>query len=126
MTSVHNHSDSSKAEVLAEALLNVQTNLQLTQKDLSEIIHTSTATISRLKTKGSGIAPESAEGQFAVNFIRIYRSLSALLGGDDQQCREWINNYNDHLDSTPLDLLKNNMQDFQKVLIYLDAMRGIT
>lgn len=119
----HKHSLPTKGQVLSKALLQVQQFLNLTQKDLSEIIHTSESTISRYKN-GSPLDPASAEAEFAKYFIRIYRNLDTLLGGDDTQSRDWLTHYNTHLGDKPINLIKS-MYGIHEVLNYLDAMRGV-
>lgn len=125
MVNTHNHHANipSPGLVLSEALINVQINLRLTQKDLSEIIHASPATICRY-AKGQAINPDSAEGQLAMYFIRIYRSLNALFGGNDTYAREWLINDNLYFNAKPLDLIKD-LPGLYEVLVYLDAMRGL-
>jgi uncharacterized protein (DUF2384 family) len=109
--------------VLAKALINVQVHLRITQKELSQIIHASPATVCRL-AKGLEMNPDSAEGQFAMYFIRLYRSLSALFGGQDDLARAWLINHNTYFESKPIDLIKT-IDGLSQVLIYLDAMRGL-
>jgi transcriptional regulator with XRE-family HTH domain len=109
--------------VLAKALINVQIHLGLTQKELSDIIHTSPATVCRL-AKGLEMNPDSAEGQFAMSFIRLYRSLSTLFGGQDELARAWLLSDNAYFESKPIDLIKS-IDGLSQVLIYLDAMRGL-
>lgn len=116
-------SELSSGAVLAKALINVRIHLNLTQKELSQIVHASPATVCRL-AKGLEINPDSAEGQFAMSFIRLYRSLSALFGGQDDLARAWLINHNTYFESKPIDLIKS-IDGLSQVLIYLDAMRGL-
>jgi len=44
----------------------------------------SEASVSRLQT-GRGLDPETKEGELALLFLRLYRSLDALVGGDERQ-----------------------------------------
>lgn len=113
----------SPGQVLSEAIINTQQNLGLTQKELAEIIHTSESTISRWK-HGRELEPSSAEGHNALLFIRVYRSLDTLIGGDDAQAREWLQSENKHLHEKPIKLLLTT-EGLVRVLNYLDAMRGL-
>lgn len=119
----YNQSIPSRGQVLGKALIQVQQALRLTQKELSEIIHTSESTISRYKN-GNPLDPTSAEAEFAKYFIRIYRNLDTLLGGEDIQSKDWLTHYNEHLGDKPINLIKN-MYGIHEVLNYLDAMRGL-
>lgn len=113
-----------QAEVLSKALVNVAINLDLSQKELSEIIGASKSEISRLFNKKSYIYPSTKEGECALILIRIYRSLDALLGEDERQSQEWFKNYNNHLSAKPIELSKK-ISGLVEVVTYLDAMRGL-
>lgn len=67
--------------------------------------------------------PATKEGELAVLFVRLYRSLDALLGGNDEQARSWIHAENHHLHGTPADLIRS-VTGLMHVTEYLDAMRG--
>lgn len=108
----------SKGQVLGEALRCAQQILELTKKDLSEIIHTSESTITRYKN-GAEIEPTSAEGQFALYFIRIFRSLDTIVGGNDNHAIDWLKSYNEHLSDKPINLIKS-INGIQVVLNYLE------
>ena len=78
--------------------------------------------MSRLQ-RGRGIAPASKEGELALLFLRVYRSLDTLVGGDDARARAWLSAHNDHLGGVPADRL-TSVQGLVDVVQYLDAMRG--
>lgn len=110
--------------VLTKALITMAAILQLSQKDLSEIIGLSTATFSRIfKSSNAFINPETKEGQLALLLLRFYRSLDALFGGNPNQCRLWLRSHNKHLNGIPIDLIKS-IEGLVFVIQYLDAMRG--
>jgi hypothetical protein len=110
------------AAVLAKAVLSAASRLGLRNKRLAAILGASEASISRLQA-GRGIAPESKEGQLALLFLRLYRSLDALVGGDDRRASDWLHAPNDHLGGVPADRL-SEVQGLVDVVEYLDAVRG--
>ncbi len=110
------------AGVLAKAVLAAAARLGLRNRQLAAVLGSSEASISRLQ-RGRGIAPESKEGQFARLFLRVYRSLDALVGGDDGRARAWLHAPNDHLGGVPADRL-TEIQGLVDVVEYLDAVRG--
>ena len=113
-----------KKQVLTKALIAMAQILQLNQKELSEIIRLSPATLSRLFNKSEVlINPETNEGQLALLLLRLYRSLDALFGGNPNQCRLWLRSNNKHLNGMPIDLIKS-IEGLVFVIQYLDAMRG--
>ena len=63
------------------------------------------------------------EGELALVFLRVYRSLDALVGGDDEKARRWLGAPNAHLHGVPLQLMRR-VDGLVHVAEYLDAMRG--
>jgi hypothetical protein len=112
-----------KAEVLTTALINVTERLELTQRQLAGIIGLSEASASRFFSHEKKINPHSKEGELSLHLIRIFRSLDAILGGDQENCRRWFKNYNKHLNGIPLDLV-TKIEGLINVANYLDVMRG--
>lgn len=94
----------------------------LRHRQLAAVLGTSEASISRLQTS-RGLAPESKEGELALLFLRVYRSLDALVGGDDSKAREWLHAENDHLRGVPAERMRT-VEGLVDVVQYLDAMRG--
>ena len=110
------------APVLAKAALAAAARLGLRNKQLGEIIGTSEASVSRLRS-GRGLDPDRKEGELALIFLRLYRSLDALVGGDDVKARAWLHAPNDHLGGIPADRIRT-VEGLVDVVQYLDAMRG--
>jgi Protein of unknown function (DUF2384). len=108
--------------VLATALLAATERLGLRGRELAAVIGTSEATVSRLRF-ARGLDPRSKEGELALLFLRAYRSLDALVGGDDAKARLWLRAENDHLDGIPADRIRT-VEGLVDVVQYLDAMRG--
>jgi transcriptional regulator with XRE-family HTH domain len=108
--------------VLAKAVLSAATRLELRQRQLAAVLGASEASVSRLQT-GRRIDPASKEGELALLFLRVYRSLDALVGGDDTRARAWLTADNDHLGGVPADRL-TSVEGLVDVVQYLDAMRG--
>src|SRR5262245_18765946 len=91
----------SKAAVITKAVLNAMRLLQLSQQEMAGLLHVSPATASRWVSGQSSLAPESAEGQLGVLFLRVFRSLDTLVGGDAQKARAWLRADNRHLGGVP-------------------------
>ena len=108
--------------VLRKAALNAARRLDLRNKELAAIIGTSEAFVSRLKS-GRALDPSRTEGQLALLFLRLYRSLDALVGGDDAKARAWLHENNDHLRGIPAERIRT-VEGLVDVVQYLDAMRG--
>jgi transcriptional regulator with XRE-family HTH domain len=111
-----------RAPVLAKAAMAAAERLGLRNRQLAEIIGTSEASVSRLRS-GRGLDPARKEGELALLFIRLYRSLDTLVGGDDTKARAWLHAMNDHIGGVPADRIRT-VEGLVDVVQYLDAMRG--
>jgi len=110
------------AATLGKATLRASAQLGLSQKDLAAILGISEATASRL-ARGRSVDPKSKEGELALLLLRIYRSLSSLVGGKADAARAWMHAANDHLKGTPAALARTTT-GLVAVADYLDGMRG--
>jgi hypothetical protein len=106
------------ASVLAEAFANAGKYLGLTQADLGQIIGKDRSAVSRGR-----IDPDSKDGELALLFIRCYRALYVLVGGDAGHMQHWMKTANLHTGGVPAEQVKR-IQGLVSVLEYLDAMRG--
>ena len=111
------------AAVLGKALARAARDFGLSQAEIGAILGTSAASVSRTFAGGRGVDPDSAEGRHALLFVRVFRSLDALVGGDRDKARLWLRAPNRHLGAQPLSLLSRT-QGLVHVAEYLDAMRG--
>jgi antitoxin Xre/MbcA/ParS-like protein len=110
------------APVLAKALLAAAGRIGIRNKQLAAIIGSSEASVSRLQ-HGRGLDPDTKEGELALLFLRLYRSLDALVGGDDTKARAWLHSENVHLAGVPAERIRT-VEGLVDVVQYLDAMRG--
>jgi hypothetical protein len=110
------------AAVLAKSALAAAERLGLRNRQLAMVIGSSEASVSRLRG-GRGRDPASKAGALALLFVRLYRSLDALVGGDDAKARDWLHTANDHLGGIPADRIRT-VEGLVDVVQYLDAMRG--
>lgn len=108
--------------MLAKAVREAAVRLGLRQRHLAAVLGTSEATVSRLQ-QGRGIEPSSKAGELALLFVRLYRGLDALVGGDDDRARAWLHASNDHLGGIPAERIRG-VEGLVDVVQYLDAMRG--
>lgn len=108
--------------VLARALFAAADRLGLHGRELAAIIGTSEATVSRLRFSRK-LDPESKEGELALLLLRAYRSLDALVGGDDAKARLWLRAENEHVGGVPAERIRT-VEGLVDVVQYLDAVRG--
>ena len=104
--------------LVAKALLNAGKALGMTQADLADIVGRNRSGLVR-----DGIDPTSKAGELALLFIRLYRSVYALTGGEPAAMKHWMNTENRYFDEVPRQLIRS-AEGLVRVNHYLDAMRG--
>ena len=109
------------ASVLTKATLRAAEHLGIHNALLASIIGVSEASISRL-SGAREIDPATKEGELAILFVRMFRSLDALFG-DTETCKRWLWAENEHLRGVPAELLRS-LEGLVNVVRYLDAVRG--
>ena len=110
------------SSVLTKALLRAAEFLGVSQKSLAAIIGVSEATVSRLgRTKK--LDPESKEGEIGLLFVRLFRSLDTLVGGNTDKARAWLLAENSHLGGVPAQRI-TTVTGLVDAVSYLDALRG--
>lgn len=109
-------------EVVTKAVLRIAERLELSQKELGQIIGVSASSISRIAGQGRLLDVQAKEGELALVFLRVYRSLAAMVG-DDDNARRWLDAGNKHLGGVPRELMRR-VDGLVHVAEYLDAMRG--
>jgi len=115
--------DTQEGRVITKAALAASERLGLTAARLSDILGISAPTVSRMKRQDFCLEPGSKPFELAVLLIRIFRSLDAIVGGDDAVSRVWLQNHNEALAGVPAEKL-TSITGLLDVLSYLDARRA--
>jgi hypothetical protein len=97
--------------------------LALPNRVLAGVLGVSEATISRMGTGAYQLDAGSKPFELAVLFLRLFRSLDAVAGGDAVVARAWLRNPNVALDATPLALIES-VAGLVNVVAYLDHRRA--
>jgi plasmid maintenance system antidote protein VapI len=109
--------------VLAKATGRASVLLGLTGAALARVIGVSEPTVSRLLHGDKPLNPASKEGELAALLVRVFRSLDALVGNDDQKRLAWMKSHNQALAGVPLRLIEK-AEGLVATLAYLDGMRA--
>lgn len=109
--------------VLAKATTRAANLLGLSGAALARVIGVSEPTVSRLIRGQRGLDPQSKEGQLSLLLVRVYRSLDALVGTDNEKRRAWMHSHNQALGGKPVELIENP-EGLVATLNYLDGMRA--
>src|SRR4051812_548487 len=117
-------SDTSDAALVAKATIRAAERLGMTNKVLARVLGLSEASVSRMKKGEYSPEPGDKPFELAILFVRLYRSLDAVIGGDDAAAGEWLRNYNLALKGPPLELVES-VSGLTNVIQYLDARRAV-
>ena len=109
--------------VLAQAAVRAAELLDIPQSVLAQIIGLSAATVSRLAHGQKTLEPDSKSWQLAALFVRLFRSLDAIVGSDDAAARAWLRSDNLGLGGTPRELI-TDLAGLVRTVDYLDAARA--
>lgn len=113
-----------QAAILTKATLRAATQLRLTNKALATVIGLSEATVSRMRSGDYVLQRGQKPFELAVLFVRLYRSLDAIVGGDDAVATNWLKNRNTALNAEPFTLIQT-VPGLMNVIQYLDARRAV-
>ncbi|HEY8607528.1 MAG TPA: antitoxin Xre/MbcA/ParS toxin-binding domain-containing protein [Noviherbaspirillum sp.] len=109
--------------VMSQALLRAADMLGISQATMAKILGISPATASRLYNGNYRLSrTREKEWDFAVLFVRVFRSLDAIVG-HGENARRWLQSHNHALNARPIELLTRT-EGIVHVLAYLDAYRG--
>lgn len=114
----------SQGAVITKATLRAADMLGVTAKALSSVIGVSEATVSRMRKQEFALEAGSKPFELAVLFVRLFRSLDAIVGGDESVARSWLRNENTALGATPIDKIVT-ISGLVDVIAYLDARRAL-
>jgi len=109
--------------VATKALLRASERLGVSNRILGRIIGVWEASISRMGRGTFTLASGEKPFEIALLFIRVFRSLDAVVGGDEAVARAWLRNENTALGGAPLALIQT-IPGLIRVLEYLDARRA--
>lgn len=109
--------------VLTTAVSRIADFWGLTNAKLGSVLGLSAATVSRLRSGQARLDPASKSFEAGQFLLRLFRSLDALLGSDDQAARSWLATRNLDLDARPIDLI-DSFKGLIAVCDYVDAHRA--
>ncbi|SNT08582.1 Protein of unknown function [Noviherbaspirillum humi] len=112
-----------QAAVLSKAVTRAADRLALSRTLLARILGVSASTITRLYAGEYRLDSTRKEWEFALLFVRVFRSLDSIVG-NETSARQWLESNNRGLNGRPIDLIANT-EGLVRVTQYLDAHRGL-
>lgn len=110
--------------VLTKAVIRASERLDVPAKVLSTVLGLSEASISRMKHGDYILEPTTKPFELGVLFIRLFRSLDAIVGGDPNVTRAWLRNPNVVFGASPIEKIQT-IAGLMDVIAYLDARRAL-
>jgi DNA-binding XRE family transcriptional regulator len=113
-----------EASVVTRAVLRAGSHLGLTNRTVGRIIGVSEATVSRMGSGEYILSRSDKSFELAVLLVRLFRSLDAIVGGDEATARSWLRSENTVLGAQPIEKIQT-ISGLVDVIAYLDARRAI-
>jgi uncharacterized protein (DUF2384 family) len=109
--------------IVAKAAIRAAERLGIPGRVLAAIIGVSEATVSRMKTGDFALDRDRNAFELSLLFVRLYRSLDAIVGGDTAAAASWLNSHNTALDARPINAAQS-ITGLVHVIDYLDSRRA--
>jgi hypothetical protein len=113
----------SEGVVVTRAVLRAAERLNVPQRTLARVLGVSEASVSRMAAGTVTLTPSEKSFELAVLFLRVFRSLDAMVGGEEPVARAWMRNPNTVLGEPPIALIQS-VTGLMHVVSYLDARRA--
>jgi hypothetical protein len=111
--------------VIAKAFIRSGEKLEIGSRVLGNVIGLSESSVSRMRAGDCKLMAQGTKPrELATLFLRLYRSLDAIFGGDDSVSAQWLRNQNTAIGDTPINAIQT-VQGLLRVIDYLDARRAV-
>lgn len=110
-------------KLLTSAISKIAAYWGLSNVKLSAVLGLSEATVSRLRSGKTFLDPASKSFEAGQFLLRLFRSLDALMGSDDDAAKSWLTSHNLDLEARPIDLI-DSFKGLLTVCDYVDAYRA--
>ncbi len=111
------------AAVLSKAVARAAERLNVSKALLAKVLGVSAPTVTRLYNGSYQLDPKRKEWDFALLFVRVFRSLDSIVG-DEATARKWLLSDNLGLQAKPVELIRHT-EGLVRVVQYLDASRAL-
>jgi len=117
-------SPASEGAVVTKAVLRAAAALEVSNKALARILGISEASVSRMGSGAFELRPDDKTFEVAILFLRLFRALDAIVGGEEAVARAWLKNHHTVLANSPVALIQT-LTGLVTVVGYLDARRAL-
>jgi uncharacterized protein (DUF2384 family) len=123
VTTAYSARISQDAAIVSKAAVRAAERLDIPGRIFAAIIGVSEATVSRMKTGEFALVRDRNAFQLSLLFVRLYRSLDAIVGGNAAAAASWFKSHNTALDARPVDAVQS-ISGLVHVIDYLDSRRA--
>ena len=109
--------------VLTSAVGKIAACWKLTNEQLGSVLGLSAATASRLRAGNFELDRSTKAFELGQYMVRLFRSLDALMGSDDDASVSWLRSANLDLGGRPIDLIRS-VRGLGEVANYVDDYRA--
>ena len=113
----------SASATVSKATVRAARALGLTNTAIAVILGLSEATISRLSAGTFMLDRDSKPYELAMLLVRLFRSLDAMVGGEEASMRGWMQSANAALGGVPAERIKT-VNGLVETLSYVDGARA--
>jgi len=110
--------------IVSKAVISAARKLSISNVELSDIIGVSEPQLSRIANATNLLKKDSKEYELSLLLVRLFRSLDALVGGEDASAAKWMRNKNLAFGQIPIERVKK-IEGLIDVLSYLDSRRAL-
>ena len=112
-----------RGAVVGKAVVRAARALGLTNATLAPVLGVSEATVSRMAAGAYALVPGSKPYELALLVVRLFRSLDALMGGEEPSMRDWMSSFNLALDGVPGEQVRR-VTGLVNAVAYVDSARA--
>lgn len=112
-----------EVQVVTKAVVRAASILDMSNTALGRVLGVSDATVSRMRAGEWTLAADSKPYELSVLFLRLFRGLDAIVGGDAASARSWLRSPNTALHDVPFTLIQT-VSGLMQAVQYVDARRA--
>ena len=112
-----------EALVVAKAAIRAAALLDIPNTVLAKVLGLSEASVSRMRAGKFSLEQSPKAFELSVLFVRLFRGLDAIVGGDAAAARSWLKTENTALRGKPLTLIQS-VTGLTQTVQYVDARRA--
>lgn len=113
-----------RGKILAKAVTRAADRIGLKASHFAQVIGVSESTVSRMKAGQYALNPRRKEFELSQLFLRLYRGLDSITGGDAEAARSWLHGQNTALGARPIDAMKT-IRGLVATTDYVDSRRAV-